>query len=146
MLYFPAAASATLALGIFVHPDHEQASSDLSLLHETVRFLSTISSREPGTYVDYVLSLCSEFENAAKRILRQCRRQETGMQGVSMDNAHGEPVAPINVDATDPQREDIIDSTLDWQWSIPPFWNWQDLMASIPGSPLHMDWDVSLDI
>ncbi|PLB47442.1 hypothetical protein P170DRAFT_512037 [Aspergillus steynii IBT 23096] len=167
VLYFPAAASGTLALGIFMTPGHETASHDLSLICETIDYLSEISTQEPGTYVDHVLSVCAEFKAASKRALEHRPRsthQRLGnahpmdaekVSNVSMSrafmNEEGMDAAPstepitssesLNSGTThmEPLNSDLAlfdvasDPVMNWQWSIPPFWNWQDMMSGAPG-------------
>ena len=50
-------------------PDHPVAEQDLLMITRTVKFLSKLASQEQETYVDYVLSLCSGFEKAAREAI-----------------------------------------------------------------------------
>ncbi|KAI9041069.1 uncharacterized protein KD926_007338 [Aspergillus affinis] len=169
VLYFPAAASGTLALGIFMNPSHEKAEHDCSLICDIVKYLSEISAQEPGTYVDHVLGVCFDFETASKRALKhdpngRHKRVENANTGnpynASEHSKSGSLVAEggMNVDlSTGPgtNHECLNDSTVDiqpsdtdialfdlasdpmmnWQWSIPPFWNWQDMMSGSSLAP-----------
>lgn len=41
------------------------------MIRKTTQFLAKISSQEPGTYVDFLLSLCSELESTASQTVDQ---------------------------------------------------------------------------
>ncbi|KAL4795201.1 hypothetical protein BDV19DRAFT_399046 [Aspergillus venezuelensis] len=66
VVYFPAAAAGALFSHIMLQPNHPHAESDLLMITQTVEFLSQLASQEQDTYADYVLSLCSGFEKAAR--------------------------------------------------------------------------------
>lgn len=157
----------TLASRILVYSSNPCAEEDFSLIHEANDFLSKISSEEPGTYADYVLGLCSDLEDAARKNLDQLhqgdqQQQEGGAHSNSADNfadenrdKHSESgmdtvftTAPQNTDHTGNSMDAPIqggglptidlpsDLMMNWQWSIPPFWNLQDIMTSTPSSPV----------
>ncbi|KAJ6024470.1 hypothetical protein N7540_005267 [Penicillium herquei] len=150
VLYFFSAACVTLASEIRSHSTHQQSKDDLTLIHEATAFLKNVSDEEPGTFVDLILDVCSDIENSARRANQQ------NQQGRS-DN--GRPLAQdANEDAADPDIDlcgqqpaehsdnNFLNSEVDLfndinlnyitsQWSIPPFWNWQDML----GMPLSPD-------
>ncbi|KAL4874837.1 hypothetical protein BJY04DRAFT_233247 [Aspergillus karnatakaensis] len=66
VVYFPAAAAGGLFSHIMLQPNHPRAESDLLMITQTVGLLSQLASQEQDTYADYVLSLCSGFEKAAR--------------------------------------------------------------------------------
>ncbi|GLA83020.1 hypothetical protein AtubIFM56815_007211 [Aspergillus tubingensis] len=35
-----------------------------------------------------------------------------------------------------------VDQTANWQWSLPPFWNWQDLVSGVPTFPVVPGVDI----
>lgn len=149
MLYFPAAASVALALHIMVYRNHQHAQADLSAIRETVDFLSNVSSREPGTYVEYILGVCSDLQSAAVRALT--RGHTSHLQETSVDDSNGRDKdkgisshMDITASPTGLKSDDaasnfaneafengdfgaLDDLAVNWQWSMSPFWNWQDL-------------------
>lgn len=147
MLYFFATASVALASGIHIDPTHQNSDDDLSMIHETTTFLTDVSREEPGTFVDFILSVCSDLESSARRAIYQARsdniRPATGV--------HGKNVVPDILLSEQQQPADHVDNnllnsevdlltetnsdSLNAQWSIPPFWNWQDIFFAMPSSP-----------
>lgn len=137
------------------------------MIHEANDFLSKISSDEPGTYADYVLGLCSDLEDAARKNLDQIHQADQQQQE---DGAHNNNTNIFTDENRDKHSESGIDTVLtttlqntdhtgnsmdapiqggslptvdlpsdlmmNWQWSIPPFWNLQDIMTSTPSSPV----------
>ncbi|PYH86689.1 hypothetical protein BO82DRAFT_324914, partial [Aspergillus uvarum CBS 121591] len=81
VIYFPAAAVVALFSQIMLEPDHGLATFDLLMISRTVGFLSKLASQEPDTYVDYVLSVCSGFENAAREAIERGGVHEVGSAG-----------------------------------------------------------------
>lgn len=47
------------------------------MITRTVKFLSKLACQEQDTYVDYVLSMCSGFEKAAKKAIEHSRGHKT---------------------------------------------------------------------
>ncbi|KAB8236454.1 fungal specific transcription factor domain-containing protein [Aspergillus alliaceus] len=153
VLYFPAAASVILSSHLLANPFHQHAASDLAMAHETIKFLSRISSEDPGTYVDYILSLCSELESAAKKASSQAAQDLSRQPMENINNSMKEPggsvsnlTMPFHMNFATPQSEGMdltrsaisqnydmstVDPTFDLamnlQWPIPPFWNWGDM-------------------
>jgi hypothetical protein len=67
------------------------------MARQALEFLSTVSDREPGTYLEYVLSFCSKSESAASQALIRAERDRSdapigdlGSNGVS-HNHHNLP-------------------------------------------------------
>ncbi|KAK4868599.1 hypothetical protein LT330_006801 [Penicillium expansum] len=161
IVYFPAAVVATLFAHILTHR-HQDATADLHSIHRVVQFLKNVTAQEQGTYVDYLVSLCSDFEDAARQASRNapsgCNRLplDQGTAGVSLlDNDLSRDFASPdqgftglsgNTGFSDPQvafqnSEDYSmpnpqsDVTESLQYSIPPMWNWQDMMILMsPGT------------
>jgi hypothetical protein len=129
------------------------------MLHEVVIFLSKIASQEQDTYLDYVLALCSDFENAARKELDKVRNSEPDPTGHSQPNAarpQGQtwaqnvypPQASFMADFNHPQltRNDTTNfpspNILAPEQSLynsgqlplpaPLSWNWQDMLAGVP--------------
>lgn len=161
----------TLASRILVYPSNPRAEEDLSLIHEANDFLSKISSDEPGTYADYVLGLCSDLEDAARKNLDQIhqggqQQQEDGAHSNSADIFADENRDKHSESGMDPTRSTTTttlqdtahmsnnmdapiqgsslptidlpsDLMMNWQWSIPPFWNLQDIMTTTPSPPVQ---------
>lgn len=142
----------TLSLRVLIYPSNPCVKADLSLIREVDSFLSKISSEEPGTYADYILGLCSDLENAARKNLDRLQQDYPQQQvGGALSNSadiyanenRGRQFESVDLTASG-SFEDVGQPTIDptsslimnWQWSIPPFWNWQDIMTSIPSSPV----------
>lgn len=91
IVYFPAAVVATLFAHILTHPNQD-ATADLRSIHQIVQFLKNVTAQEHGTYVDYLVSLCSDFEDAARQASRNapsgCNRPplDQGTASVSLLN------------------------------------------------------------
>ena len=131
-MYFPAAASVTLSSHLLSHPHHAYAPTDLALIHRTTHFLSEISAQEPGSYVDFLLSLCSELEGAASRSQSQSgHSSHTRPATVAFDEPNGNnPATSMSSQGYDPVDNSIADfSSL--PSSLAPLWNWQDAMAGV---------------
>lgn len=148
MLYFFATASVALASEIRIHPTHQLSNDDLAMVHEATGFLTNISYEEPGTFVDFILSVCSDLESSARRAIRQARSDNIRRPATGVDDN------PVNLDIDLSGRQQSADYTdndlfnnedglptdanpdyLNSQWSIPPFWNWQDMFVGMPSSP-----------
>jgi len=139
VLYFFATASVALASEITSRPSHEMLNDDLRMVRDAVAFLTKISSEEPSTYVDFILGVCSDLETSAMRAVRHSRRDmpqrpasraNGDSRDMNTDSAsHGETTntAEDNLlqQIIDPEGESMVD-LMNPQWSIPPFWSWQD--------------------
>lgn len=148
MLYFFATASVALASEIRIHPTHQRSNDDLIMIDDTIEFLTNVSREEPGTYVDFILSVCSDLESSARRAIHQARSDKSrepatdvGNETVDLDiNLRGQ-APPIDYSTNGAFNSDadlLSDSNADFlnsQWLIPSFWNWQDMFAGIPSSP-----------
>ncbi|KAJ5657888.1 uncharacterized protein N7484_001537, partial [Penicillium longicatenatum] len=148
VLYFFATASVALASEITSHPSHQLVSDDLRMVRDTVIFLTKISSEEPSTYVDFILGVCCDVEHSARRAIRHCNREMSQRpvsrtnghsHGMNPDSASGEEHAQAAGDnllqqVIETQGEPMID-LVNPQWSIPPFWSWQDTYSGILPSP-----------
>ncbi|GKZ17229.1 hypothetical protein AbraIFM66951_009038 [Aspergillus brasiliensis] len=185
IIYFPAAACVPLALGILAHPTHSDAGDDLSMVQDAVSFLKSTASEEPDTFVDFVLSMCSDLERSARRAFMTAQsahhQQQAAMRSDGKDrpslSGHGAShnTAPDLSDAlptpfgnastantggahftnTVPQGPypDIgfpgplneFDMMSNWQWSLPPFWNWQDFASGAPLGPVVPGVDLAED-
>lgn len=109
------------------------------MIHETTEFLTKISNEEPGTFVDFIRSVCSDMEKSARRAIHQAqsdngRQPETGIDnnavdleidlfGQQQDNVGCTDNGLFNneVDLLDDANSDLFNPL----WSISPFWNWQ---------------------
>lgn len=154
VLYFFATASVALSSEIRIHPTHELADDDLAMAHEAVEFLTAVSHEEPGTYVDFILSVCSDLEISARRAIREVRVAPAGADdGVAVD-------IPGNIDIAGQQQQqqqfsnyaaynnsslfntdpaglltDPHGDLFNSQWFVPPFWNWQDMVVGVSDLP-----------
>ncbi|KAJ5718713.1 hypothetical protein N7488_004359 [Penicillium malachiteum] len=148
VIYFFSAACLTLASEIRSHSTHQQSKDDLALFHEATAFLADVSDEEPGTFVDFILDVCSDTGNSARRTIQQVRNDndQAPSQGAN------EGAADLNIDLggrqqpTDNSDNSFLNSEVDLfndinlnyinsQWQIPPLWNWQDML----GMPLSPD-------
>jgi hypothetical protein len=117
------------------------------MIHEAIAFLTNASHEEPGTFVDFMLNVCSDIENTARRAIQQVRSDN-----IRRPAAGGhEDAADLDIDVCGQQQPDHInnslfnnevdiphDTTLSYinpQWIIPPLWNWQDMFIGMPLSP-----------
>lgn len=101
------------------------------MTRKTTHFLSKISSQEPGTYVDFLLSLCSELESAASQAMDQESHQghsQCAMASANLNRDHESQ----NYDTSTVLPSDL--DTTGMPPSFTPFWNWQDVMSGIPPS------------
>ncbi|PWY92838.1 hypothetical protein BO70DRAFT_392218 [Aspergillus heteromorphus CBS 117.55] len=169
VIYFPAAACVPLALRILAYPAHEYARTDLAMIRETLDFLASTSSEEPGTYIDFILGAFSDLEHSARQALAKAQlknsqppapesdRRDIGLNvppdGIRYPASHaGYNSLPISsgitttddmggttsisnlpgADAGFPILDTQVDSTANWQWLLPPFWNWQEFTTGAP--------------
>ncbi|GMF77398.1 unnamed protein product [Aspergillus oryzae] len=149
----------TLLSNLLTDPSHQHAVSDLTMAQETINLLSKVSSEEPGTYVDYILGVCSELKTAAKKAVSradqdisqqsmrylnntQLSTNETGNPASGHAVPHPSLASPQSGD-TDPTRSCAIlqsydmptvdptfDLAMNFQWPVAPFWNWGEMMTS----------------
>ncbi|KAJ5638789.1 hypothetical protein N7528_001179 [Penicillium herquei] len=148
VIYFFSAACVTLASEIRSHSAHQQSKDDLSLIHEATAFLTDVSDEEPGTFVDFILDLCSDTGNSVRRTIQQVRNDNDQAPSQGAD----EGAADLNIDLGGRQQHndnsdnsflnsevdllnDINLNYINSQWQIPPLWNWQDML----GMPLSPD-------
>lgn len=118
------------------------------MVHEATGFLRDISYEEPGTFVDFILSVCSDLESSARRAIHQARSDNTRPPATGIDDN----AVNVDIDLSGQQQSadytndglfnnevDILTDTnpdyLNSQWSIPPFWNWRDMFVGMPSSP-----------
>lgn len=109
------------------------------MVHETTEFLTKISIEEPGTYVDFIRSVCSDMEKSARRAIHQARSDNSRQPetGIDSDAVNSE----INLSGQQQNNTQLTDNglfssevdfladpnpdLLNPLWSISPFWNWQ---------------------
>ncbi|KAJ5087447.1 hypothetical protein N7456_011063 [Penicillium angulare] len=147
VLYFFSTACVTLASEIRSHSTHKQTKDDLILIHEAISFLVNVSDEEPGTFVDFILDVCSDIETSARRTTQQARDDNGRSPAQGVD----ENAVDLDVDMCERQQpagdsdnsflnsgvdllDDININYINSQWPIPPLWNWQD-MIGMPLSP-----------
>ncbi|KAJ6104078.1 hypothetical protein N7523_010398, partial [Penicillium sp. IBT 18751x] len=147
VLYFFATASVALTSEIRINPTHPNSNDDLFMAHEVTSFLRDVSSGEPGTFVDFILSVCSDLESSARRTIHQTQSDgigpatgihrnvsgpDTGLSEQQLPTDHADNTLFNNeVDLLTNIDPDPVNT----QWSIPPFWNWQDTFIGLPVSP-----------
>lgn len=116
------------------------------MVHETNEFLTKVSNEEPGTFVDFIRSVCSDLENSARRAIHQAqsdniRRPETGVDNNAVDLENDFSGQLQYADGTDNSLfnnevdllTDANPDLLNPLWSISPFWNWrQEMFVSMP--------------
>lgn len=123
-----------------------------------IDYLSESSSDEPGTYVDYIINVCSDMKASARRALHE-RRQgrsagptENWRDGFIADRqerpqqSNQPSSAGFSINTSAPGRDfsnfsmetnllgvpyQDIDAMMNSQISFPLFWNWQ-------GTPLDI--------
>ncbi|KAL4805062.1 hypothetical protein BDV18DRAFT_161459 [Aspergillus unguis] len=144
VLYFFAMASAALASEICIHPTHQHCNDDLAMIHETTAFLTNVSHEEPGTFADFMLSVCSDMESSARRAMQQARGDNTGRAAatgvdedavdLAVDPSGREPPAD-QIDNGLFNEVDLLNDVnlgyINSQWLMPPFWNWKDLSSDM---------------
>ncbi|CAI7635981.1 unnamed protein product [Penicillium bialowiezense] len=157
MVYFPGAASVALFSKIIIDPLRPDAESDVAMLDRVVTFLTKVASQEQDTYLDYVLALCSDFENAARKEIQQARAPRPDSSRTTGPNvARAQAQMPqSDLNQTNVAAE-INNDQLNhgpatqipyWNMSVPDqslhpsgqlplpgplSWNWQDMVAGIP--------------
>ena len=159
IVYFPGAASVALFSELLIDPLRPNTESDISMLHDVVTFLSKVASQEQDTYLDYVLALCSDFENAARKELHRARNPEpnptrniqpnaTRPQGQMWTQNDYPPQASFMTDFNHPQLtrndtsnfsssnmlapEQSLHTSGQLPLPAPLSWNWQDMIAGVP--------------
>ncbi|GLA30612.1 hypothetical protein AnigIFM63326_009045 [Aspergillus niger] len=168
----PTNACVPLALRILAHPTHSDAGDDLSMVQNVVRFLTSTSSEEPNTYVDFILGMCSDLERSARRAFMTAQPARHHHPATMQNNENDRPsrsghginqntvpnfsdALPTSLGSTSaanmgsthftnmvpqgpysdigfPESSNEVDLSANWQWSLPPFWNWQDLASVAP--------------
>lgn len=123
------------------------------MIRQAIRFLPRISSHEPETYVDFLLSLCSELKNTASQAMDQAHVQDRTQFSSGMGSAQLCPedghITELGSRATNSGIFEIVSQGADRQIFSPndnpraaseladlppsfaPFWNWQDVMSGI---------------
>lgn len=142
MVYFFATASVALASEIHIHPAYKSSDQDLSMIHETIEFLAKVSSEEPGTFVDFILSVCSDMECSARCAIREAQCDltnplATGNNENSIDanaSTSGPEQHAVPIDQGVLNQVDFLtgsNESFNAQYSVPPFWNFQDMFAGM---------------
>nr|XP_001400464.2 hypothetical protein ANI_1_3240024 [Aspergillus niger CBS 513.88] len=148
------------------------AGDDLSMVQNVVRFLTSTSSEEPNTYVDFILGMCSDLERSARRAFMTAQPARHHHPATMQNNENDRPsrsshginqntvpnfsdALPTSLGSTSaanmgsthftnmvpqgpysdigfPESSNEVDLSANWQWSLPPFWNWQDLASVAP--------------
>lgn len=147
VLYFFATAAVALSSEIHTHPAHRDSHRDLSMISEATKFLANVSCEEPGTFVDFILSVCSDLERSARYAIHQSQNDAIDPEATNLnENAS-------NADSTMPEQQqqpsvypdqsvfseagfltDTNPELFNAQWSAPPFWNLQDMFIGMPSS------------
>lgn len=61
---------------ILTDPSRPNTESDIDMIHGVVSFISRVASQEQDTYLDYILALCTDFGNAARKQFHRARNPE----------------------------------------------------------------------
>ncbi|KAJ5977272.1 hypothetical protein N7501_000614 [Penicillium viridicatum] len=159
IVYFPGAALVALFSQILTDPSRPDTESDIAMMHGVVSFISRVASQEQDTYLDYVLALCTDFENAARKELHQARNPEpeptTDNQPVAIrpqgqmwtqndylapnsSPAFFNPSQATENDANNIQSSNLMSTDQGFYTTgslplpAPLSWNWQDMLAGVP--------------
>jgi len=143
VVYFFATASVALSSEIYAHPARQNSKHDLSMVQDAIKFLMDVSYEEPGTFVDFILSICSDLESSAQWAVSKsqgdvAKSPTTGANDERMDK-------DINT-LEQQQTDDITDSNISTgaefidtnaevfnsQYSLLPFWNLDDMFIAMP--------------
>ncbi|EHA23521.1 hypothetical protein ASPNIDRAFT_37522 [Aspergillus niger ATCC 1015] len=164
--------AARSALALLSHVHSFDAGDDLSMVQNVVRFLTSTSSEEPNTYVDFILGMCSDLERSARRAFMTAQPARHHHPATMQNNENDRPsrsshginqntvpnfsdALPTSLGSTSaanmgsthftnmvpqgpysdigfPESSNEVDLSANWQWSLPPFWNWQDLASVAP--------------
>lgn len=144
----------TLLSNLLTNTSHPHAMSDLAMAQETINLLSEVSSEEPGTYVDYILELCSELKSAAKKAVNQADQNNSQRSMGLLNNTqpstnetedpasglaippHPGLVASQSGDVNTiiqhydmPSVDPAFDLAMNFQWPVAPFWNLGDMVT-----------------
>lgn len=122
---------------MIANANRPDASSDLSLVDETLRFLSRLASQEPDTYVDHVLSVCSDLRNTAKETIKLAKSGSTHAVDQDQHNPgpynqtarHDRLLAEAGLPV---ENESSYTDPFDLPVSL--FWSWQDMLVGAPPS------------
>ncbi|OQE11776.1 hypothetical protein PENVUL_c002G00672 [Penicillium vulpinum] len=158
IVYFPGAALVALFSLILIDPSRADTESDISMIRGVISFISKVASQEQDTYLDYVLSLCSDFESAARKELHRVRNPEpdsTSDQPVTVrpqgqtwtqndylgpnsfpaffNPSHGAGNDGSNIQSSSTMPTDqAFYATGPLSLPAPLSWNWQDMLAGVP--------------
>jgi hypothetical protein len=160
IVYFPGAALVALFSQILIDPSRPETESDIAMINGVVSFISKVASQEQDTYLDYVLALCSDFENAAREELHRARNPKpdsaSGIQPVAIRPqgqmlAHHDysllpnsfpaffnPSHPTENDGSNIQSSNTMSTDQSFYATgplplpAPLSWNWQDMLAGVP--------------
>ncbi|CAI7586647.1 unnamed protein product [Penicillium pancosmium] len=146
VLYFFATAAVALSSEIHTHPTHRNSHRDLSMIGEATKFLANVSFEEPGTFVDFILSVCSDLERSARYAIHQSQHdaidpeatdlnenasnEDSAMPGQQQPTVYPDQSVFSEVDLLTDNNPELFNA----QWSVPPFWNLQDMFIGMPSS------------
>ncbi|OQD82659.1 hypothetical protein PENANT_c020G01715 [Penicillium antarcticum] len=158
IVYFPAAALVALFSQIIANPSRPDAKTDISRINGVVAFLARVASQEQDTYMDYVLAMCTDWENLARRAIHRAgnppaeRRgashppQAQGQRRSQNPNQPQRPFTPgfgliehARIDGNIVQSNHLpsdqaLYGTGPLSMATPIAWNWQDMLAGAPPS------------
>jgi hypothetical protein len=78
VIYFPVSALVTIFGNILQNPLDPRARSDTRLMNLVVNFLSTLGQEAEAGGVNRMLSVCSEFERIAKKVIDKAEKDNMG--------------------------------------------------------------------
>lgn len=117
------------------------------MIHEATTFLANVANEEPGTFVDFILSVCSDLERSARRLISQAQTDVARPAGdaVSDNTMNTDTVALEQQQPADYAEQGDSNGSDNFtgsypdlfiaQGSAPPFWNLQDIFTGVPLSP-----------
>ena len=143
MVYFFATASVALSSEIYAYPAQENSKHDLSMVQDAIKFLTEVSYEEPGTFVDFILSICSDLERSAQWAISQIqgditRSPTAGANSDRMEKDTKSPEQQQAADITDLDAStgaDFLDTNpevFNSQFSVLPFWNLDEMFTAMP--------------
>ncbi|OJK02123.1 hypothetical protein ASPACDRAFT_114819 [Aspergillus aculeatus ATCC 16872] len=147
IVYFPAAAVVALFSQIMLEADHPLAASDLLMITRTVGFLSKLASQEPDTYVDYVLSVCSGFERAAREAIERGGVHEVGSRS-GREEGRSSAGRPPPEPQAEPQEPGALPGADSGIWSLDPSeaassHAWRGGGGPVPSSSISLGQDLN---
>jgi hypothetical protein len=117
------------------------------MIGEATKFLANVSCEEPGTFVDFILSVCSDLERSARYAIHQSQNDVIDPEATDLNenacNADGampeqQQQPTVYPDQSVFREVDLLTDTnpelFNAQWSVPPFWNLQDMFIGMPSS------------